>query len=712
MRPMLSATLALALFIPSIPGEEEKIYNNPELGISFRLPGENWKLTDQSQGVAKVLIFSPKADLSTRCTVLYLPAMLLPEDLITREKQIKDILGEKYRRISYGKDTLGGKEANRLEYATQLTTTIEYGLKDKAFYLVFQLSAPDAAWQNQSIRKELEGIKASFRFTGEARLEPVAVDASTPAEVKARRLEAGRKETPKFELTRHELAVQIDPAAHSLKARDRITIRSGKDGLSRIELYYTVVTVDRVEPASRVTWETHDPGDKGGAGSLEISFRKPLHEGEEILLIVDTSSQDYIQHVEGGLVQEIAVVGQVREDCCFSSHILYYPLDQVNDAAMEISFTVPLGYTAVTGGSLMETRQEKDQAFFRYKTELRKPRALPFGFAVGRYVRLEAKSGSGLPLAVYGYPGEEKRIQQRLDVAVEAADLFEKMMGPLPFEGVRFVHVTPVKKEMGVSLPGLILISDMYFSDIEAVDISDGNLNRRDALSLLIVTDELSHQWNFYAVPLPNELAEGVSTFTNALFVEHRHGHDAYRKAIAFCRNAYQVSVKLNKDAAIADPRIYQTQAYRGIAFCKVPVVLDMLRTELGDEVFFAAWRKAFQHFDEKEDGYEILERSFSEVSGRDLTRFFDQWFFTPGCPEIAVAFSREGKDLAITIRQVQKGAPYYLTGDLLIRGKKGETFRRSVTLSEAETTLNLECGFEVDSVVFDPEALLLLQGP
>ena len=33
--------------------------------------------------------------------------------------------------------------------------------------------------------------------------------------------------------------------------------------------------------------------------------------------------------------------------------------------------------------------------------------------------------------------------------------------------------------------------------------------------------------------------------------------------------------------------------SYRTVAFCKVPVILDLLRQELGDEAFFRAWRKA-----------------------------------------------------------------------------------------------------------------------
>jgi len=45
---------------------------------------------------------------------------------------------------------------------------------------------------------------------------------------------------------------------------------------------------------------------------------------------------------------------------------------------------------------------------------------------------------------------------------------------------------------------------------------------------------------------------------------------------------------------------------------------------------------------------------------------------------------------------------------DLLIRGKKGEELRRTITLSGAETTIRLACGFEIEQVIFDPDNLLL----
>ena len=88
---------------------------------------------------------------------------------------------------------------------------------------------------------------------------------------------------------------------------------------------------------------------------------------------------------------------------------------------------------------------------------------------------------------------------------------------------------------------------------------------------------------------------------------------------------------------AIADPAIYHTTAYRGIACCKVPVVLEMLRTELGDDTFFAGWWEVFRSFKGGEDGYEAIERVFSALAEKDLAPFFDQWFYRVDRPRIHV---------------------------------------------------------------------------
>jgi hypothetical protein len=237
MLRLLLIGLALCTAPRRLEGEPYA-WTDKTLGVSITLPDKTWQLSDRSQGLAKVLIFSPSQDVGTRCTVLYLPAAILPEGLLSREGQIKAALGDRYKRVAYETDTLGGKEAQRLEYAAAGTTTLEYGLRRDDFYLVFQLSAPDAGWKNAKIKAILEQIEQSFTFTGEASLATAEADLSTPDEVRARR-KSSKAGPPEFEISQHDLQVRIDPPQHTLKVIDRITVRAVKEGLSEIDLRYS-----------------------------------------------------------------------------------------------------------------------------------------------------------------------------------------------------------------------------------------------------------------------------------------------------------------------------------------------------------------------------------------------------------------------------------------------------------------------------------------
>ncbi len=144
------------------------------------------------------------------------------------------------------------------------------------------------------------------------------------------------------------------------------------------------------------------------------------------------------------------------------------------------------------------------------------------------------------------------------------------------------------------------------------------------------------------------------------------------------------------------------------MAFCKIPVILDMLRTRLGGKVFFAARRRPFTQFDTRRDGLDVLLEAFNSASGQDLTGFFDQWFLMAGWPRIGMTHSKNDGKLLVTFRQVQDGPPYRLRSELLVRGAKGQTRRYPVTLNADETTVELDCPFGHAEVVLDPDDKLL----
>jgi aminopeptidase N len=115
----------------------------------------------------------------------------------------------------------------------------------------------------------------------------------------------------------------------------------------------------------------------------------------------------------------------------------------------------------------------------------------------------------------------------------------------------------------------------------------------------------------------------------------------------------------------VADPAIYETKLYRMIAFCKVAVVLGLLRDRLGDETFFRAWKHVFTSLRGRPVDFDDVQRAFAASSGVDLGRFFDDWFFQAGHPALRVSWKAHAADsgstLALVLEQVQPRGIYSL---------------------------------------------------
>ena len=669
--------------------------------FELKLPSSAWQRRDvPAEGVVAVVL-APVADLTTRCSVLRLDQRQMPDGLATRARQLAAAVGAGFRDDGMRDDTLDGRAARRWDYAMHGQPVVEWLFVDAGKWVLFQLAAPAEGWSDPVRRAELDAIRASFRWTGGADPAPVRVSPTPPDAIRARRAEALAAVAAASSVESHRIEVRIEPAAGTLDVLDELELLASADSVAGVELYFSVVTVDEVTCDAPHTWSTRKLPD---VDVLDLRFDPPLVRGERVTVQVHAAADDFFLAQEQQLVAEIAVFGQVRPRSSWSSHVVWYPIDARNDAAVDITFDVPAPFVAVTGGDLVEEREEGGRRIRRYVETVRHSRLLPFGFAIGEYATQATRSAGGLALEVFGFVGEENRIAQRIEFLAKAAAALEPALGPLPWDQVRFCHVRPERKETGVSLPGLILVSDAYFPDLEGVDASDGDLTRQDVLGLLVIADELAHQWNIYATGFPNELGEGLSTYSNALFIEALHGYDSYLKVIAGCQDGWIDGAGAATEFAVADPAVYSNTRYRSVVFCKTPLVLHALREQLGDERFFAGLAAAFGERDNAVDGFARFARGFGRGAGIDLTAFFEQWFFRAGFPLLEVAQRPMAGGASLSVRQLQAEAPYELLLPLEFRGEGGRRHRACVRVNEREQRFDVPVPFRPTGVTADPD--------
>lgn len=706
-RPGILAALAVAVVAAfgARAVAEERPVEDAVAGLAAVLPSPDWRLQDLSSSGVVCHVYAKAGGMVPRVTFMRYPRALLPEGLASRAAQVENVPG--HERLRFEPGETAGRAGHVYEYRGEGTRTVERGFGEGERYWIVQVAAPEADWADAAKAAAYARVFATARRLDAADALPTfRVDPKTPEKVRAARAAARRIDSP-FSIREHDVLLRVEPVRRRLDVSDRFLVEAREDGVWDLTVYSSHVgdvAIRDDEGALSVT--------RHGDRTLSVRLRRPLGKGERRTFRFTASAEPLDAHEDQRLIAEISMQGQVTAESSFSTHVLYYPIDAANDASVALSISVPEGYKAVSGGEDRGSEVEPDgRRVFRFAFPTPSPRLLPAGFSVARYGEVRGKTADGLEIVVHPLPGHEREARQRLAVALECGALFERWMGPLPWRRVAICEVKPLRKETCVSLPGQILLSGPFFGDIGDVEPT-ANLDDPKVLGVLGIADEMSHQWNAYATPLPNEFAEGVSTFTNLLYLETRRGVEEYRKGLRYCGQIYLSASETATDVALADPVLYASEVYRAVAFCKVPVVLALLRRRLGDEVFFRAWRESFAALRGRRADIDDFERAFSSSAKQDLSAFFRQWFFQAGHPVLDVSWSAmpgtAPLSLSVSVTQAQPGGTFAL--DLPIEVSfDAPTPSRTVTvhLTDRVTRATFALDAMPRALKVDPEGIL-----
>lgn len=697
LAPLALAASLLVSLLAQVPYRHEK----PEFELT--LPSPQWRIADQSAGALVNCAFSPTPDAVTRAVVMTFPKTLIPNGLASREEQQKTVAGERYVRIGMEEGTLSGRDATRWEYAVGNSTIIEWAFLDGENYVVLQIAAPLTVWGNAGMKSRLDSIHASFRWIGGAMIES-NLSRATAEEARAMRAALRAEITPPdYVVSRHRIHARIEPTASSIELSDVLDIESRKDGLAEIRLYTSVVKIAAVECAREVRFrvEPDQPSD-----TIVVTFAQPLAAGDRVELTVRAESQGFTRPSESEAPAPYRAYGQIEPYSSFSSHVLWYPIDRTNDAAVEITFDVPAPYVALTGGERTSSEEKDGRIVSRFVEDHRIHRDLPFPFVLTDGTNFARKLESGLELSVHNFADKGDAAKRVLELTAETAVLLEEKLGPLPWGELRVVRVVGERPTSISILPGTIFVPSGLFDSIADANLADGNLSDMNDNAMLVLTDAVTRQWTGVGADLSLEFVEGLATFAKALLVERRYGEDAYGKTLAFCRSTWLTSVGELPEFAIGDPRVDSNRLFLPTVGCKMPVVLALLRKQLGDEVFFAALRDALFATDPTADSLERFETAFTRRSGRDLRSFFDTWILRSGAPRLRLESSIAGDTVKATVFQMQGDDAYPIDLELEVEDASGAKTRHPISLAGKDLVVELAVANAKAVVIADADRL------
>ncbi|MCB5224005.1 MAG: M1 family aminopeptidase [Candidatus Cloacimonadaceae bacterium] len=200
-------------------------------------------------------------------------------------------------------------------------------------------------------------------------------------------------------------------------------------------------------------------------------------------------------------------------------------------------------------------------------------------------------------------------------------DYFSELFGPYPFE------------KYGNSVVNMSTFGAMEHQTMTTLGsyIINGSGTHE-----LTVAHELAHQWFGNAVSFLDFndvwLSEAFATYSEHIWVDKTEGWQAACDYVSSSYHQYYLSWENS-----AGPQIIHDPAFNSYfappSYEKAASVLHMLRLKLGNDAFFQLLQEWFA----ENNGGNVVTAEFQakaeQVSGQNLTQFFDQWIFSAGIP-------------------------------------------------------------------------------
>ena len=383
-----------------------------------------------------------------------------------------------------------------------------------------------------------------------------------------------------------------------------------------------------------------------------------------------------------------------------------YPNDK---CASEVLLTVPKNMMGISNGTLAATRTNADGTkTFHWKQDLPHSTYL-ISVAVGEFVEVKDTPYENVPIVYYVpkyRPAEEAKAA--MSNTRRMVKFFSDRIG-VRYPWSKYAQVMMSNFPGGMEHTSATTMGDFVLHDDRAhLDVSSDS----------IIAHELAHQWWGDLLTCKDWshvwLNEGFASYFDTLWTEFDQGKDAFQIEVDGMMNgARAADAGNNRRPVVYRQYAEPEQMFDGHAYPKGGSVLHTLRGVLGDDLFWKginlyARRNAFKAVETVD-----LRLAMEEVSGRDLTWFFEQWLYKAGYPEFQVRYSWDGatKKVKVTVKQTQQVTnvtPLFRTPvDVYVTTAQGQQKHR-VYVEQASHEFIFDAASPPLMVNFDPEQWVL----
>jgi hypothetical protein len=357
---------------------------------------------------------------------------------------------------------------------------------------------------------------------------------------------------------------------------------------------------------------------------------------------------------------------------------------------------------------------ESERMLYTYRVD--KPEAA--GTFVIAPLQLSPQRAEGATYSIYTPPAAVNTAPAYADSVAHILDFYNDQFGPLPEPGLTIAQL-PDGTVDGFAAPGLLLVSARQWF---------AKPNER------LLADLAAHQWwgseITAATPSDVWVTDGLSRYSEGLFVEQNSGKDGLNKAL----EDYAVGALMFDDSApIADAGKLEpgTEEYQSVVVNKGAMVFHMLRAIIGEASFNALLKDFYSRFRGKtariQDFEQLAEKRQAQPAPEgfkmgnspaaassepaSLRPFFTQWLHSTGVPEFNLEYViyRTKKGFRIVGKAKQNLDVFHMDVEIEVQ-TEGNPEIKTITISGKESAFTVETFGrpKPNGIVLDPHDYIL----
>jgi aminopeptidase N len=390
------------------------------------------------------------------------------------------------------------------------------------------------------------------------------------------------------------------------------------------------------------------------------------------------------------------------------SNSVWFPtIDQTQQkTTQEIYMTVPAKYVSLSNGKLISQKLNADGTRTDYwKMDLPNSPYL-FFMGVGNYAVVK-DSWRGKEVNYYVEPEYGPVAKKIFGNTPEMMTYFSKLTG-VDYPWIKYSQMT-ARDYVAGAMENTTATLHQEFAQQDARELTDEN--RWEGT----IAHELFHHWfgDYVTAESWSHLTvnESFADYSQTLWFEYKYGKDAGDAENYWGMRAYLQGDNTKKDLV----RFYYSDRedmFDAVSYQKGGRILHMLRNYLGDSAFFKGLNLYLTTNKFKSAEAHHLRLALEEVSGKDLTWYFNQWYFGSGHPKLNINYSyqQEKKQAMVVVKQTQNTGkifrvPTYID---IYHGKNKS--RNMVWIENAIDTFYFTSETKPDLINFDSDKVLLAE--